>query len=187
MKHLFLTLMAILSISTATAQTVVGDATLPNTMSLEGSDLLLNGAGMREKLWIDLYAGGLYLTAKSADAKAIINGDETMSMKLHIVSGMISSEKMIKAVDDGFTASLKGKTDVLASKIETFKGFFSEEITKNNVFDIAYIKGKGSVVYKDGKEVGMIEGLDFKKALFGIWLGAKPADKGLKNEMLGKN
>ena len=42
-------------------------------------------------------------------------------------------------------------------------------------------------VYKDGKEVGMIEGLDFKKALFGIWLGAKPADKGLKNEMLGND
>ncbi len=40
MKHLFLTLMAILSITTATSQTVVGDATLPNTMSLEGADLL---------------------------------------------------------------------------------------------------------------------------------------------------
>ena len=61
--------MAVLTISLAGAQTEVGDATLPNTMSLEGADLVLNGAGLREKLWIDLYAGGLYLPSKSSDAK----------------------------------------------------------------------------------------------------------------------
>ena len=44
MKNLFLTLMAILSITTASAQTVVGDATLPNTMTLEGSDLMRRNA-----------------------------------------------------------------------------------------------------------------------------------------------
>ena len=33
---------------------------------------------------------------------------------------------------------------------------------------------------------GTIEGLDFKKALFGIWLGNKPADDDLKAGMLGK-
>ncbi len=187
MKKVFLTLMAVLTISLAGAQTEVGDATLPNTMSIEGADLVLNGAGLREKLWIDLYAGGLYLPSKSSDAKSIINSDETMAMKLHIVSGLISSDKMINAVDDGFKASLNGDTSVLATKIEKFKGFFSDEITKDNIFDITYIKNRGTVVYKNGEEKGVIEGLEFKKALFGIWLGAKPADKDLKKDMLGKN
>ncbi len=31
-----------------------------------------------------------------------------------------------------------------------------------------------------------IKGLEFKKALFGIWLCDKPAQKSLKQEMLGK-
>jgi len=185
MKKTVLIMMAVFTITGLQAQTEVGDATLPNTMSLEGSELVLNGAGMREKLWIDLYAGGLYLQSKSSDAKAVISADETMVMKLHIVSGLISSEKMISAVDDGFDAALKGDTSSLATEIEKFKGFFSQEIVKGNVFDIAYVKGQGSIVYKDGKKVGVIPGMDFKKALFGIWLGAKPADKGLKKEMLG--
>jgi hypothetical protein len=32
----------------------------------------------------------------------------------------------------------------------------------------------------------VIQGLDFKKALFGIWLGKKPAQNDLKALMLGK-
>ena len=35
------------------------------------------------------------------------------------------------------------------------------------------------------KKKGVIEGYDFKKALFGIWLGDNPADEGLKEGLLG--
>lgn len=179
-----LVLLAIFSFMFSQAQVQVGDATLPNTMSIVGADLVLNGAGMREKIVFDLYAGGLYLQSKTTDAKKIISADETMAMKLHIVSGLVSSKKMTSAVDDGFQASMNGDVSSLADKIETFKGFFSDEIVKGNIFDITYIKGRGSVVYKNGKEIGVIEGMDFKKALFGIWLGTNPADDDLKEAML---
>lgn len=184
MKNLILAVIAVFSISIGQAQIEVGDVTLPGTMALEGTNLVINGAGMREKVVFDLYAGGLYLQSKSSDPKSIIDADETMSMKLHIVSRLVSSKKMTSAVNDGFDASMNGDTSALADKIETFKGFFSDKIVKGNIFDIAYVKGKGSVVYKDGKEIGVIEGLDFKKALFGIWLGPNPADDDLKAGML---
>ena len=184
MKKYFIALLAILSLTVAQAQTVVGDATLPNTMTTAGTDLVLNGAGMREKVVFDLYAGGLYLSKKSSNASAIINADETMTIKLHIVSGLVSSKKMISAVNDGFDASMNGDTSSLSDEIEKFKGFFSEKIVKTNVFDITYVKGKGTIVYKGGKQIGSIEGLAFKKALFGIWLGNDPADDDLKEAML---
>lgn len=187
MKKYLLALVAVCSLTFSQAQTVIGDATLPNTMTVEGTDLVLNGAGMREKVIFDLYAGGLYLASKKSDAAAIVNADETMAMKLDIVSGMVSSKKMIGAVDDGFDASMNGDTSSLDAQITKFKGFFSDKIVKTNVFDIAYVKGKGTVVSKNGKEVGMIPGLEFKKALFGIWLGSDPADDDLKEAMLGKN
>ena len=41
-------------------------------------------------------------------------------------------------------------------------------------------------MYKNGNKKGSIAGLEFKKALFGIWLGDKPADDDLKTGMLGK-
>ena len=41
-------------------------------------------------------------------------------------------------------------------------------------------------VNKNNKLATTIPGLDFKKALFGIWLCNKPADSTLKDKMLGK-
>ena len=184
MRKLILAVMAVCTMTISQAQIVVEGVTMPGSMELAGENLVLNGAGLREKVVFDLYVGGLYLNAKSSDAKRIINADESMAMKLHIVSKLVSSKKMVSAVDDGFDAAMNGDTSALADKIETFKGFFSDKIVKGNIFDIAYIKGKGSVVYKNGKEVGVVAGLDFKKALFAIWLGSDPADDDLKEAML---
>jgi hypothetical protein len=39
---------------------------------------------------------------------------------------------------------------------------------------------------KGAKKGTIIQGVDFKKALFSIWLGDQPADKNLKKGMLGK-
>ena len=186
MRNFLLAVMAVFCTVSVQAQTQVGDATLPNTLTVGGTSLVLNGAGLREKAWFDLYAGGLYLTSKSGDASSIINADETMAIKLDILSKLVTTKKMVSAVDDGFESSLNGNTAPMADKIAKFKGFFSDEIVKTNVFDIAYIKGKGVVVSKNGNELGTIPGLEFKKALFAIWLGPDPADDDLKEEMLGQ-
>ena len=39
--------------------------TLPNTTEVAGETLKLNGIGLREKFWIDIYAAALYLPFKS--------------------------------------------------------------------------------------------------------------------------
>ena len=172
-------------ISVVNAQHEIGSATLPNTVNFHEQELVYNGAGVRKKMWFKLYSGGLYLKQKSSNAYDIQNADETMVIRLYITSGMISSSKMINAVDEGFEKATNGNTAPISSKIETFKNFFSDEINDGDIFDIAYIKDKGVYVYKNSKEQGIIPGLEFKKALFGIWLGDKPADKKLKKGMLG--
>jgi len=174
-----------MSIISLQAQTKVGDATLPNKVEFNGESLTINGAGIREKFFFDIYAGGLYLNKKSSDAKDIADADETMAIKLHILSSMMSRSKMAGAIRDGFKKSTNGNTASYNDRIEKFIGFIKDEIEVNQIYDIVYEKGKGSVLYKNGEEKGIIEGLDFKKALFKIWLGNKPADKDLKKAMLG--
>jgi hypothetical protein len=134
---------------------------------------------------MDLYVGALYLKAKSKEDQKIIDADESMCVKLHIVSGMITSEKMTTAVDEGFQKSTKGNTAPLQSKITQFKAVFAEKINKGDVYDLVYDKSKGTLIYKNSKLLTSIPGLDFKKALFGIWLCSEPADEGLKKKMLG--
>lgn len=189
MKKQFLTLLfvAVVGLFSAVAQTTeVGGVKLAQKATFEGQSLVLNGAGVREKMWIDLYVGALYLPKKSSNAAEIMSSNDAAAIKLTIISGMITSDKMITAVNEGFENSTNKNTGPIKAKIVQFKSFFKDEIKEGDVFDIVNVPGKGVVVSKNGKEKGTIDGADFKKALFGIWLSGKPADKNLKAGMLGK-
>lgn len=187
MKNLLLLAIAVFTLNMATAQTEVGEVTMPNTLEFNSETLVMNGGGIRKKaMFLKLYSGALYLPAKSKSASAIISANENQAIRLVITSGFVSSEAMSDAVEEGFEASTGGNTSAIASEIKKFKSFFSAEIVEGDTFDITYQKGRGSVCYKNGKELGTIEGMTFKKALFGIWLGENPADDKLKKGLLGK-
>ena len=136
MRKFLLLFVALVSVTISNAQIEVGGVTLPKTLEFKGETLQLNGAGVREKFWIDLYAGGLYLQEKSSDAKQVMDANEPMAIRLHIVSKLITSKKMIDAVDEGFENSTNKNTAPLASEIKKFKGFFSDEIKQDDVFDL---------------------------------------------------
>ena len=162
-----------------------GDVTIPDNLEAGGESLVLNGAGYRSKFFMKMYLGGLYLKEQNSDAEVIISADETMLMKLHIVSGRVTTDRMIDAIDEGFEKSAEEGMAATVEKIDQFKACFSDEIEEGDIFDIAYVPGEGVKVHKNENLTGTIEGLDFKKAVFGIWLSNKPADKGLKKKMLG--
>ena len=61
-----------------------------------------------------------------------------------------------------------------------------EKIKEGDIFEIWYVPGMGVQPFKNGNFQANIEGLDFKKALFGIWLSDKPADASLKKSLLGR-
>jgi len=184
MKITLFTIFTFFTIVSSFSQTQVAGAEFPETFAVDETSLNLNGVGVREKFWIDLYAAGLYTSKRINDSETVINIDAPILIKIHIVSGLISSDKMSSAVEDGFEKSTQGNTSAYRAKIDKFKSFFSAEITKNDVFDITYAPSQGTVVFKNDKKQGTIKGLDFKKALFGIWFSEKPADKDLKEDML---
>lgn len=187
MRILFASIVALMMAIPSEAQVTINGVTLPATLKAGDETISLNGGGIRKKLFFKLYVGGLYLAKKSSDANTIISADEAMAVKLQITSGMISSENMSEAITEGFENSTNGNTAPLKSKITEFVNTFKkEEIVEGNVFDVIYVPGVGVQSYKNGKLQGTIEGMDFKKALFGIWLCDKPADEDLKAAMLGK-
>jgi hypothetical protein len=186
MKNRILTLAAIITMSFgASAQITIEDVTLAPTFKAGDNSLSLNGGGLREKYFLDLYIGGLYVTTKTSDAQAIIDADEPMSIQLNIISDLITSEKMIASTEEGFEKSTDGKQEDLRKDIDLFMAAFKEEIKDGNVFDITYSPANGVEVFKNGTKTTTVGDLAFKKALFGIWLCNDPADKDLKKGMLG--
>ena len=183
-RIIFIIPVALLSL-TANSQTNIAGKSFPNSIETEKGTLMLNGGGVREKLWIDVYIGGLYVETKSSNASDIINADKPMAVRLHIVSGMVNSDNMSKAVNEGFEKSTNKNTAPIKDKIDGFIKVFSEPIEVDDIFKIVYLPGEGVKIYKNDTYKSTVTGLDFKKALFGIWLGEYPISSSLKKGMLG--
>ncbi|WP_320017880.1 chalcone isomerase family protein [Labilibaculum manganireducens] len=183
MKKL-LTLFLLLSSFYGFSQTRIGGIELPNELIIKEHSLQLKGAGTRVKLWMDMYAMGLYLSKDMNDAGKIITADESMGIRLEIISGLITSEKMEKATRDGFKNATNGEMENIKQEIDDFISVFLGGIEKKDVFEFIYSPADGTLVYKNGKLKQSIQGLSFKQALFGIWLCNKPADKNLKEKLV---
>ncbi|MGB5983326.1 MAG: chalcone isomerase family protein [Nonlabens sp.] len=185
MKKILLIAVAILGTLGTQAQTKINGVTVEKNLTVEGEELMLNGAGMREKLWYDLYVGALYLKNKTEDGEKLLKSEETMAIVLDITDEKVTQEAMTDAVNDGFEDSCTDKERAaIKSKIAKFIGMLNEPIKQGDHFEFVYKSGKGTMVSKNGKNLGTIEGNDFKKGFFGIWLGEDPADSDLKEAML---
>lgn len=186
MKKLVFVLVAIATMFSAISQVTVGDVKLPSNFKVGDADLKYNGGGIRKKLFIDVYVAGLYLKTTTKDGSAIAKANEPQNMRIAIVSSLVTSEKFIESTKEGFQKSTGGNTKPIQGKIDQFlKIFLKEPIVKGDVYDLTFVPLEGVKVYKNNKLVDTVAGLDFKTALFGIWLGSNPVDEKLKAGLLG--
>ena len=185
-KIIFFLIISIMAISIPGSAKKFEGVIVPDTLKAGRDNLVFNGAGVREKFFMDIYVGSLYLKKKSSHSKNIINADEAMAIRLSIVSRLITADKFIEATNEGFEKSTGGNTAPIKNEIKQFINTFKNGIHKGDVYDLVYYPGVGVKVFKNGKLKSTTKGLKLKKALFGIWLGKNPIQKDLKKGMLGK-
>ena len=77
-------LAAVVPARPAAAKELAG-VTMPDTLTVAGKTLKLNGMGLRKKMGFKVYVGGLYLEAPSSDAKAILAADAPKALKMHFL------------------------------------------------------------------------------------------------------
>lgn len=164
--------------------TVIAGQQFFKSISLGNETLVLNGGGLREKYWFDLYVAALYLKNKNSDGSKIIHQNDEMAIHIKLVSDKVTREKFLETVKEGFAKSTAGKAS--KEEIKDFCTFFSDEFKNGDKIHLDYIPNKGLQVKKNGTVKGTIPGLEFKKALFSIWLGSNPPDENLKAGLLGK-
>lgn len=172
--------------SEALAQRTVAGETFDAKMVTSKGLIYFNGAGLREKYGIDLYVSALYLKNQTVEGPKVVHRDEAMAVSIKLVSNKVTRDRFVESVEKGFKKSMNGDVSALRDKIDAFKAQFSDAFKEGDKIDLIYLPDIGTQIKKNGKLLGTTKGLDFKKALFGIWFGSNPADKGLKDDMLGK-
>lgn len=158
-----------------------------DTTTVAGQALQLNGAGVRVKVIIDVYAAGLYVGKRDASAQALVSQPGAKSMQI-VLLRELTGEEFADAMVKGFrknnseadVARFQPRLDELRKTMVAFG-----TVKKGTAIQLNFVPGAGSRTLVDGAQKGAdIPGDDFYAALLKIWLGTKPVDDDLKEGLL---
>ena len=152
-----------------------------------GPELVLNGAGVRTRVFFRVYVGALYLQQKKTAAEAVLADGGAKRVAMHMLRDL-AAEQLFSALSDGLTNNhAPGELAKLEPQVKQLEGIFNavKAAKTGDTIVLDYLPGAGTRVVVNGETRGAIPGEDFNRALLRIWLGEQPADAALKKAMLG--
>ena len=183
--HTLLLIGGLVFSSVSTAREIEG-IVLPETLQIpdNSTPLLLNGAGTRNKFFFKIYVAGLYLPSQQRSSRDILSLPGPKRVHMHFLYKEVEKEKLTSGWQDGFKNNRDSADfEQLASRLTKFNSLF-RTMKRGEVIDLDYLPKAGTRIWFNGELQGQIEGADFYSALLKVWLGASPADKGLKTALL---
>ncbi|MES0372228.1 MAG: chalcone isomerase family protein [Mariprofundaceae bacterium] len=187
MKHGFmmgLGMLLLVSLSAPADAVEVEGVSIPDVANVGGQNIALNGAGVRTKFFFDIYVGALYLQERATSAKQAVAANGPKRITMSFLYDEVSSEKLVDGWIEGFEKNQsKALMEALKDRLDQFNVMF---ITahRGDLFVFDFLENGNTVVTLKGEKAGEITGADFQRALLEVWLGKKPADKGLKKAMI---
>jgi hypothetical protein len=182
-RYLHIFLLSCLLAGTAQARQV-GGFTFPETVAVNNVSLLLNGAGVRSKYFLDVYAVGLYLPEPSQNAATIIRANEVQRLRLVITSSHITRDRLTDSIEEGIRLSAGKDYPHYKPMLDELWAALTFEVRIGDVFEFTYVPGTGTTFMRNGTQLRVLPDFRFKQVLFGIWLGENPIQKSVKAALL---
>lgn len=164
----------------------VAGVRVDDSVRVGGSELVLNGAGLRSKLFIKLYVGALYAPQKTAQPAALIDSAAPRRLSLRLLRD-IGSDRLHAAFDEGLgNNNSPAELAAVAVPAEQFAALLNGvgRIREGDIVALDF-SADGVVVGVNGEARGKVAGAGFARALLKVWLGERPADPALKRALLG--
>jgi hypothetical protein len=154
---------------------------------VESRELVLNGAGLRKRLFFNVYVIGLYLAEKQKDPRAVLSAAGPKRASIHMLRDVGASE-FTDALVDGLRANTpEAEMKAHEPRIKQLSGTMAalNEAKKGMRIDLDWT-GAATQLVVNGKPAGKpIGGEDFYRALLRIWIGERPVQDDLKKALLG--
>ncbi len=175
--------------STAAGNTVtVSGLVFERRVQVAGTDLLLNGTGLRAVAWFKAYAAALYLGARATTAEQAVSTEGPKRLQLRFYRDLPAVE-FVKALNVGMPRNsdaalapkLAERQALLAGRIAAL-----ETLHETDTIDLDFDPAQGLLFKLNGKLRGeAIPGDDFYGALLRVFIGDHPSDNKLKAGLLG--
>lgn len=159
---------------------------LPEHLTLEKQKLYLNGAGVRNKFFLDIYALALYTSKSITTSGEAVSGKIPRALRIVITSPIVTNQLVTQSIYEGMKKSAGEVFHLIEAHInEIIRVFNDHPIRTGDYYDILYIPGKGMSVYrKDSYASGPQLSNELRDTVFGNWLGEHPRDLRLKRNLL---
>lgn len=163
----------------------VGGVKLADSVTVDGKELRLNGAGIRTKFMFKVYVCSLYVTSKANTLASVLQSNPRR-VQLDLLRDL-SADDLAGALADGINetssaeqaAAVKTQTDQLLGIMKSIGS-----VKSGDVVTIDYAAGETRIGFK-GEGKGTIAGEPFNAALMRIWLADKPVQADLRKALLG--
>jgi hypothetical protein len=148
------------------------------------AQLVLQGAGLRKRFFVQVYAMGLYVADRNADP---VTQPGAKRIAIHMLRD-VDADQFVGALADGIRENHSpAEAKALEPRVAQLGAILAalKEAKKGMLITLDGVPG-GTLVSIDGQPAGKpIEGEDFYRALLRIWLGDKPVQDDLKKALLG--
>ena len=171
-----------------------GPATFTTSVDLAETALNLNGAGIRYRFGFKVYAAGLYLQHKATTAEAALSADGPKRIQLVMlreVDGTELGKLFVRGIEnntpkgEALSKIVPGTVRLGDAFAQVFAG--GKKLAIGETLTLDFVPGVGTIMSHNGKKVGdATKEPQFYVALMRLWLGQDPADRQLKEAMLGQ-
>lgn len=172
----------------------LGSATFARSVDLGDTALSLNGAGIRYRFGFKVYAAGLYLQNKASTPEAALaaSGPKRIQLvMLREIDGAELGKLFVRGIEsntpkgEDLSKIVPGTSRMGDAFAQVFTG--GKKLAVGETLTLDFVPGAGTIMSHNGKQVGEVtKEPQFYVALMRLWLGQDPADKQLKEALLGQ-
>ena len=184
-------LVALCAVCTTSASVAAPTGTrFEPTAQVQGTRLLLNGAGTRFRAIFKVYDMALYTPKKvaTADELLALPGAKRLQVTaLRDIPGTGLGRLFMKGMAENTSTDVMLHHTVSTTRlIEIFSA--RNKLAAGDTFAMDFMPGKGTQFYIQGQAQGEPVGnAEFFNVVLGIWVGTSPADRALKEALLGRD
>ena len=161
------------------------DVTVPDRQVVEGTNLLLNGIGLRTAsiFNIHVYVAALYVEHPSIDPEAILRSPERKILALHFVHD-VEADVARQAWLEGFNRTCQAPCRLPQPELARFLA----SVRSVHHGDVAtFVFGQdGVAVLLNKQPIGKVSDPNFVQVILAMFIGPAPASERLKQELLGR-
>ena len=156
--------------------------TFNDRIELHNTVFALKGLGVKSYLFVKVFVAGFYIEENLKTQDALVDVPKRLEVVYFykIPGAKLAAETrrriMLNTNQQEFS-EIKDRVNLMNS--------YFVDLKPGDRYALTYIPNKGTYFTYNEKLIGKIEGKDFAKALFAVWIGKEPISQSLKESLLG--